>query len=295
MMTTFKQFITENPYHPSNIGDSVFIAWCEHNAAKYLARARISPIYRGMKAPNCGWIDTDKMDRTSANTKNYYTIWMDNNPEWKDYPQRSKSLICSSSYSTADGFGSVQLIIPADMNKIGICLEHDLWRTFTRLFSTLKIAGLTMDSFMDHTHTLISRAASPQARKAQQSYDALVDSLKSVTLEVLQKAHDAYDSGEDVPSHWNARSAATTFKEYLKVFKEKDYATLYDLWKDNMDPEENDFDVTIAGNMRTTRGKDRELWVQGKCATISLDYAQGLSKDSKLAIFLNKYFDMDRL
>lgn len=46
-------------------------------------------------------IDTNLTTRKSQNTSNYYTMILDNHPEMKDFPKRSKSLICSTSLDDA--------------------------------------------------------------------------------------------------------------------------------------------------------------------------------------------------
>jgi len=54
-------------------------------------------IYRGMDFNGSYYhIDPKTGTRVSANTSNEYTLIMDNDPRWKEYPKRSKSLICTN-------------------------------------------------------------------------------------------------------------------------------------------------------------------------------------------------------
>jgi hypothetical protein len=99
--------------------------------------------------------------RDSRNTQNYYTLLFDNLPSWQEYPKRSRSLICSTSYSWAKGYGSqTYLILPFDGAKFGVCPEKDIWFSFYYLlgkksldrmnfvFADLKLPTTTFNNFI---------------------------------------------------------------------------------------------------------------------------------------------------
>ena len=95
-------------------------------------------IYRGLG--NAGaeaiYARPSKHKRKSANTQNYYTTILDNIPSWKEYPKRSKSLICSTSYKRATSysdFNSPYVVFPQVGAKFGICSEYDFWDSFQNL------------------------------------------------------------------------------------------------------------------------------------------------------------------
>ncbi len=104
----------------------------------YNNSSEIKKIYRGLIDENDSKIkykiiDPKDFNRTSKNTSNYYTLFMDNNVLWQNYPKRSKSLICTTNFFTADtyGEGNIFLVIPLDKTaKFGICPEEDLWYSF---------------------------------------------------------------------------------------------------------------------------------------------------------------------
>lgn len=271
-MISFKQYLAESPYTPQKISDIAFMDWCEANAPKYLKRLHKYPIVRGFDAPNTGIIDTNGMNRTSANTKNYYTIWMDNHPDWAEYPKRSKSLICSTSTRTASGFGDLSIIIPADSNKIGVCSESDLWGSFTfmnhRVQQHISSVG-SLDDLVELIHYIALSAgiSETELSQAEKSYSALTEVLKKCTKEKISQA-------------WSV-VANDRKKQYipdtLALFDAYNYKNMFDLMQDVMQPEENDFYVTAAANI--TVGLDQEVWTQGQCATIRLDYLDGLKPD----------------
>jgi len=89
-------------------------------------------------------IDPSTGVRKSTNTKNYYTILMDNSPYFREYPARSKSLICTTDEFYARDYGTMYALVPFDGQKIGICPYSDIWFTTIR---NLPLAGGEVYSF----------------------------------------------------------------------------------------------------------------------------------------------------
>jgi hypothetical protein len=91
-------------------------------------------IYRGvnvLRNDEYRFIDPKKFKRKSKNTTNHYTELMDHLPSWRQYPKRSQSIICSTSYEYARGFGTnLYAVFPYDGAKIGVCPSQDLWTSF---------------------------------------------------------------------------------------------------------------------------------------------------------------------
>lgn len=92
-------------------------------------------------------VDSSATVRQSQNTPNFYTVIIDNNPAFKDFPKRGRSFICSTSLHTAanyTGYSSFSKmgekrtyrIIPYDGVKIGVCDEADIWDSSINLFGT---------------------------------------------------------------------------------------------------------------------------------------------------------------
>lgn len=88
-------------------------------------------IYKGLQLTgNFYKTDPSLIERASANTYNYYTILFSNLPNWKAYPKRSRSLICSTSYQKAKSYAAGNnpfLVMPFDGARIGICPTEDIW------------------------------------------------------------------------------------------------------------------------------------------------------------------------
>ena len=107
------------------------------------------PIYRGetgdvvmgkVKKTGFATVDTASTERVSNNTSNYYTLILDNHPDRKQFPKRSRCYIATTNQSRASGYsgwgskGGTMIIIPFDGTKIGMVNKEDMWDTPVNLF-----------------------------------------------------------------------------------------------------------------------------------------------------------------
>lgn len=78
-------------------------------------------------------IDPKLKMRKSTTGLEYYNILMSNLPNWRKFPRRDRSLICSTSESTADLFarisnkGTTYLVLPFNGAKFGVCPSDDIF------------------------------------------------------------------------------------------------------------------------------------------------------------------------
>lgn len=70
--------------------------------------------------------------RKSANTYNYYTLLIDNDPAWSAYPPRSASVIASTNHDYARNYGSCICCCP----KAIPWWEYAVKKTFGKVFPT---------------------------------------------------------------------------------------------------------------------------------------------------------------
>jgi len=69
---------------------------------------KLPKIYRGLDENYLyGYVKPAEYSRKSRNTSNYYTLIMDHSQKWKQYPKGSKSIICTTSRSKAENYGSI--------------------------------------------------------------------------------------------------------------------------------------------------------------------------------------------
>ncbi len=93
-------------------------------------------IYRGLSHADGDFRYKPQMQfgsRVSANTENYYTLIVDHDPAWSDYPPRSASIIASSKLHVARGYGMTYVVLPEGDPQIGICNTADYWISFPRV------------------------------------------------------------------------------------------------------------------------------------------------------------------
>jgi hypothetical protein len=113
--------------------------------------------------------------RISQNTTNHYTVLLDNSPYMKEYPRRSKSLICSAGFDYAQGFadpigkkssGDTYAVIPFNGSKIGICPQNDIWRTPITVDPNLHFYGYTsMQAFNNWLDDYLNLSAEDVAQE----------------------------------------------------------------------------------------------------------------------------------
>lgn len=70
--------------------------------------------------------------RRSKNTRNFYTLLIDNSPAFKVWPKRSKSFIVSTSRTMAMNYmmgpaGITFLVLPINGTKIAVVNDFDIW------------------------------------------------------------------------------------------------------------------------------------------------------------------------
>lgn len=103
-------------------------------------------IYRGLSHTESKYRYKAQMQfgqRVSANTENYYTLIVDHDPAWSDYPPRSASIICTNKMHVAGGYGTTYVVLPEGDPQIGVCSRADYWVSFLRVRDLNKHADLS--------------------------------------------------------------------------------------------------------------------------------------------------------
>ncbi|VVC05803.1 Uncharacterised protein [uncultured archaeon] len=103
----------------------------ESNCSSALQNLHDKVIYKGMPSmdKNAFFLDPSLYERHSVGTSNYYTLLLSNLPNWKKYPRRNHSLICTTNYWQAIRYGKLFLVLPVNGAKIGICPKFDIFLT----------------------------------------------------------------------------------------------------------------------------------------------------------------------
>lgn len=128
----------EGKYHRSvPITEDEFI----HLKDRYCFYPDKTPIYRGIRNYNGGAgylsIDPAKHTRVSEYTSNLYMLLMELSPQWEKYPRFSKSIICTTSRSEANGWGKLFRVYPYDGAILGVTPKAHFWGSFPYMMDTL--------------------------------------------------------------------------------------------------------------------------------------------------------------
>lgn len=192
--------------------------------------------------------------RKSKNTSNYYTNLLSQLPSWKDWPDRSKSIICSTSRFISGGYGNRYLVFPYDSATIGFCNDEDLWYSFGYLFYNLQKADFdvtSMSRFNDYLMVILDRFSDSDLETSS----LLEQDLLEVTEKILQS---------DIP--------LTKIKNYIKMNGNRN---LFDIFNDHLDPEKNDFFKLPAGNVPS---RSLECWTEGPAILIYSEHEDFFNK-----------------
>jgi len=119
----------------------------------------ITPIYRGIvgheryknmkgdRYNNVFTVNPAKHDRHARNTESYYMDIMNISEEWDEYPNRKKSIICTTDWHKAKAYGVPYRVIPFRENsKFGICPSGDVFNSFEYLFKKLEEVGFDIQN-----------------------------------------------------------------------------------------------------------------------------------------------------
>lgn len=121
-MKTFKQFLAEEviPWTISDCSEERLFVLLNGECKKHVDTLldKRAGFFRGDRSWKSDYfiLDTDGMHRDSKATNNFYQMCMDNDAELSKFPSRSKSIICSTSSSTARSYGDKNIFMMLPLN-----------------------------------------------------------------------------------------------------------------------------------------------------------------------------------
>ena len=163
-MSRFKQHLNERRKHDMSKARSKIILAddalegikknCKQAINAYKKGIRVyrgTPTGESVKAKYL-YVEPSKHKRKSANTSNVYTMILDNHPDWKKYPKRSESIICTN--NLAGAYGRAYVVFTKDRSNYGVCSSSDMWDSFTK-----GLKGRWLDSFNEEIVMITERLA----------------------------------------------------------------------------------------------------------------------------------------
>jgi len=261
------------------------------SSSSYKFSLKGTPMYRGLPSYKGDFliVSPANFERVSRNTDNYYTLLMDNLPQWREYPKRSKSIICSTSYEIAQEYSgeenSLYVVIPKVGSKIGVCSDADIWNSFAAFDSLI-----SFNNIINHLLKL--------ADKYITYIDDIYD-LRDLFMhydDVVNELHGMYEELE--PEELNNTNISDFILNYMEdyllfsreIYKSScEYETLsklckhyskggktLDFFAELLDPDENGFELEIAGNHKLPY--NREVWTDGTSILIESEVFDNLEE-----------------
>jgi len=180
--------------------------------------------------------DSSKFKRTSAYTKNYYTMLLDNLPEWKKFPKRSRSFIGSSTIERATSHGgTLYVAFPVDGTKIGVCPKDDIWGSFGEL--RLSQFNRFLEDFF---YNLLHQYPNETNWKKLKTQFKSINKIIKANPELIE---------------------VTFIKKYHKD-------NLFNAVREYLNPDKNKFQLKEIGDKLS---KNKEIWWSGRTVFIKYD------------------------
>ncbi len=205
-------------------------------------------------------IDPKEYERKSANTDNYYTYLIDNSKEWKYYPKRSKSLICSTVDSKF--YGYEYIVIPLEPNSNwGVCESEDFWGGFSKsnIFSIRYL-----NQFLDLLKFDLLK-----------DYDNRQDNKENFFnfLEILEKKITPFDDNM-IDRIKNLTLYKNDFTIFLLFFKQgfDKGQSLIEIFDNILEPQRNGFELYGYNDLvkeKILHIRKHEVWTDSKCLLLS--------------------------
>ena len=234
------------------------------------------PIYRGMYNNdvlnlNDAMLFKPRLSkRMSENTQNYYTWIIDNSPAYKEYPDRSKSLICTDDRVTSEYFGNEECwrVIPFDGAKIGVCSSLDLWGSYDNGLKPLSNKYYQLDDFNSkieiYYEALFSETNFGQPKSAKEFFINLkkmldkMEDFEKNDYEIMKQNYK-YPDWVDIDF---AMNLPKTVKGVMDLF----------------DPKLNGFKLMDYKDYAKNAPIDREVWIGADCILVHVVIAEELEE-----------------
>lgn len=221
--------------------------------------------YRGVGSTSADmiFVRPSQFTRLSANTINLYTLVIDNSSLWRDYPKRSKSVICSTDVNSAGGYGELYIVFPKDGYKIGVCPRYDMWGSFREL-NDLYVFN---DSFVDF-YRYLGISIKPSEIVKYNDLKTICKHMDDILANEPELIGD-YINGKE--RDINKRAGYVSFYFDIGITKHlyKYKGNMLKLLESLFDPDKNDFDL-VSDIRRLPKGRF-ELWTDSDCYMLRED------------------------
>lgn len=261
-MITFKQFLQErddkvkatNKIFAISIDDGEQALADKSSDALRAAKTQV--LYRGHPHPPGDFFEFDgeksKRNPTQMNGSVVADI-MEQFPNWKDYPLRSRAIICSTDkhYAANYGGGKVVAMMPHNGVRIAVCPTSDMKNAFAAGWSK-SVSG--QEPSVTDLGKWIGTAIQEQFGAYEEA--KLISRLKNITVGSLRVAKAKKKA---------SGSTAIPFDRLTKALQDTQFNNLYDALVYLLDPKRNKF--SIMSNVADIPDQ-REAWFSDKAVAV---------------------------
>lgn len=185
--------------------------------------------------------------RLSANTRSYMNLLVDNLPSWKGYPQRGKSLICTTFHQSARAYGrgNAFVVLPFENAKIGVCNEMDFWLSF----KMLRAFGDDVSDFNDGLSDLFFESKISLSG-SEKSWSRLKEGLESVEKNLKEKDY---------------KTKSRMISNFWDFYLDTKPVSLLKFLSEQLNPLDNGFERAKPGNEIPT---GHEVWTDSPAVLV---------------------------
>lgn len=234
-------------------------------------------IYRGeeTKSSDLLFVEPAKFKRYSANTANYYTEIIDNSEKWKSFPKRGQSLICTTDYETAYGYGPMYVVLPVSDPVIGVCAKGDFWYGFDYMEKQCKLDPPGFNSViacMYHEFINTNWTSRPP-------YQEIVDAFQQI-----DSLNPYWKNGKRIVTDKNTMfSGCGMWKDEAANKILQAGPNLLATCEDLLDPDKNGFNICKLSQIESTiQYASREVWLSAPSFMVPLQIWAKWQGDGKL-------------
>lgn len=202
-------------------------------------------------------VDPTTVERKAANTHNFINIIQSTSPEWKAFPPRNRSMICTTNQDTAKAYsrGSPYIVLPFGDPVIGLVPGYDFWEAF---HTTAQTDVYSFNLALNNLYiALRQRYVSPGDEKSlsntKEGFFAEMDWMDKII-----KTHKA-DVVELI-------SKDRTITNIIKALVSSSKGTLLSRVQKLFNPRENGFEAVKLSEFKARR--QQEVWVSAPAILI---------------------------
>jgi hypothetical protein len=218
---------------------------------------------RGARWEPYFYVNPQRKNRSSANTHNYYTLIIDNDPSWKAFPPRSKSLISTVSEHTASTYGNPYYVFPVGDPIVGLCPEPDFWFSFTETMNRMFKERRATPNDMNYVMHSLARIEGVEL--SQTSYEELVGGMEELSHRIQMSRDGSYN---DLMISHAPRGVVERMISYVKN-SHKDNPLLH-IYQALLNPHANNFESKKLSQLTEADMESGEVWLSAPSILVTV-------------------------